>query len=83
MSIGTESIGGYEDLSELLGVPIPSLRTYQARAARARREGTTTPADLPAPVKTIGNSPVWDLATIREWDKGRRHTEAWKARNQA
>lgn len=82
MSIGTESFGGYENLSALLGVPVTSLRTYQARSNRNRAAGTPSPGDLPLPVKTIGGSPVWDLDQIREWDKGRRHTAEWKARNQ-
>jgi len=81
MSISTD-FGGYADLSEILGVPVTSVRTYQARAARNRRNGAATGKDLPAPIKTIGNSPVWDLAQVKDWDKGRRRTAAWKARNQ-
>jgi hypothetical protein len=84
MTIGTDQFGGYEELSELLGVTVPSLRVFQSRAEKNRRAGTTTPSDLPAPARVIGRTPIWDLDAVKAWDADRpRHTAAWKGRNQA
>ncbi|XNL98380.1 helix-turn-helix DNA binding domain [Arthrobacter phage Bumble] len=63
----------YEEIADLLGVTVDTVRTYQKRAAANRRAGTPSARDLPEPVRRVGQSPLWDADQIRDWMKSREN----------
>lgn len=58
-------------IADRLGITVGSARTYHGRAEQNRRAGTPKRKDLPPPDGRVGNSPVWDEATIEAWIKQR------------
>jgi hypothetical protein len=57
-------------LSDIAGeysLTVPTVRTYNGKAAHNRRQGTAKPHDFPAPVDRIGNSPLFDAREVRDW----------------
>lgn len=59
------------DIARLLGIGVPSARTYNARARQNERDGQPKPGDLPPPDRHFGRSPAWKAETITEWMKQR------------
>lgn len=55
------------DIAELLGIGVPSARTYHQRARQNERDGQPKPGDMPAPDRHFGRSPAWKSETITEW----------------
>lgn len=50
------------EVAGLLGVQPSTLRAMRAQPQRHRRlDG------MPAPIRTVGNAPVWDRAEIEAW----------------
>lgn len=56
-----------EDVAGILGVTYKSARIYHQGAERRRRERKPRPADMPAPDRRFGRSPVWKRSTIERW----------------
>jgi len=48
------------EVAEYLGVAVSTVSAYRSRG------------QMPEPVRTIGHTPVWDPAAIREWAATRR-----------
>ena len=68
----------YEGIAEHLGISVTSARAYNSRAVDHRRKAERTgdpshirPGDLPAPDGYFGQSPVWSVETIDEWNRNR------------
>lgn len=57
----------YEDVAEMTGFKVESLRTMHWRAQRNRAAGKSTPLDMPPPDQVFGRTPTWKPATIRAW----------------
>lgn len=55
------------DIAGAYALTVPTVRTYNGKAARNRREGTARPHDFPAPVDRIGNSPLFDAREVQDW----------------
>lgn len=69
----TGEILDYAEIARRLGVEVDSVRTYHKRAEANRKAGTVSPVDMPAPVRRIGQSPVWDLVDIETWAEVREN----------
>lgn len=59
------------EIAERIGVTVDSIRVYNQRAAKNRRDGKPKPGDLPPPDRIVGRSPVWKLRTIIQWEAKR------------
>ncbi|GAB3214295.1 helix-turn-helix transcriptional regulator [Marinactinospora thermotolerans] len=51
----TDDLMSTQDIADRLGVKVSTVRQYKLRG------------DLPAPLRTIGRSPVWRRETIEAW----------------
>ena len=69
----SESEMTLRDIAAEADVKLETMRGYHKAAARARRNGTATPADLPAPVSRDGTVLVWNRADVDKW-KAQRAT---------
>lgn len=56
------------EIATMVGLSEKSVRVYQERAARRRREGGERhPTEMPAPKHRFGRTPVWDRDDIERW----------------
>lgn len=55
------------DIAEQYALALTTVRTYNGKAAVARRNGTAGDHDFPAPADRIGNSPLFDAEAVRDW----------------
>lgn len=55
------------DIAEQYALAPATVRTYNGKAAVARRNGTARGHDFPPPVDRIGNSPLFDAEAVRAW----------------
>lgn len=69
----TEETLDYGEIAERIGVSIDTVRTYQKRAEANRRAGTAAPRDLPAPVRRVGQSPLYAADEIEAWIRTREN----------
>ncbi|AWY05319.1 hypothetical protein QDA01_gp41 [Microbacterium phage Cinna] len=56
-----------DQIAPMVGLTVKSASTTHQRAERRRREGKSLTADMPAPDRRIGRSPVWRRDTIERW----------------
>lgn len=65
-AVGPDDIMDTADVAAMLGVSESSLRAMRAQPGRHRKIDR-----MPAPIRTIGNAPVWDAVTMRAWWENR------------
>lgn len=69
----TEETLDYAEIADLIGVSVDTVRTYQKRAEANRRAGAPSVRDLPAPVRRVGQSPLYSAEEIGAWIRTREN----------
>ena len=54
-------------IAERLDIGTDSVRVYHQQSTRNRRDGTTSPRDMPPPAGIVGRAPWWTRGQIEEW----------------
>lgn len=69
LSVYNPSMGllDYRAISERTGIAVTTLRQYRKLANRHRAQGDPRPGDLPEPDQVLGQTPVWEDATVEAW----------------
>ena len=61
-----------QQVAEVAELSLETIRHHHKLATRARRTGTATARDLPAPASLVDGANVWDPAEIDAWLAERR-----------
>lgn len=59
------------DVADRYGLTPGTVRTYNGKAAQRRRAGLAKAHDFPAPVRRVGNSPLFAAPDVEQWFKRR------------
>lgn len=60
------------EVADAAGISPETVRHHHKIATKARREGSATERDLPAPAAVVGGANVWDENEIRDWISARK-----------
>lgn len=71
MRVDPDTVVTIAEIAAEMGVREDTVRELLLDARAARREGRSTPGDLPLPYRYIGGMPVWMRADLDAWQRRR------------